>query len=91
MSPFNAFMLLQGLETLPQRMDAHVANAQKVAEFLHGDPRVGWVAFPGLAGFRGLRDGTEVPSKGSRAPSSHLVWATEKTARAGPGSSSRCR
>ena len=37
LSPFNAFLLLQGLETLPQRMDEHVANAQAVAEFLDGE------------------------------------------------------
>lgn len=47
-SPFNAFMLLQGLETLPLRMDAHVANARAVAEWLEADPRVGWVAYAGL-------------------------------------------
>ena len=38
LSPFNAFLLLQGLETLPQRMDAHLANARAVAEFLAGAP-----------------------------------------------------
>ncbi len=43
MSPFNAFMLLQGLETLPQRMEAHVANAQAVATWLEADSRVSWV------------------------------------------------
>lgn len=48
LSPFNAFLLLQGIETLPQRMDAHVANAQAVAEWLEADPRVSWVAYAGL-------------------------------------------
>ncbi len=48
MSPFNAFMLLQGLETLPQRMEEHIANAQAVAEWLDADPRVAWVKFAGL-------------------------------------------
>lgn len=48
MAPFNAFLLLQGLETLPQRMNEHVANAQAVAEWLNDDDRVGWVAFAGL-------------------------------------------
>ncbi len=47
-SPFNAFMLLQGIETLAQRMDEHVANAQKVAEWLDADPRVSWVKYSGL-------------------------------------------
>jgi O-acetylhomoserine (thiol)-lyase len=50
LSPFNAFLLLQGLETLPQRMDAHVANARAVAQWLHDDPRVSWVAHADLAG-----------------------------------------
>ena len=49
LSPFNAFLLLQGLETLPQRMDEHVANAQAVAEFLDAHPLVSWVAYAGLA------------------------------------------
>ncbi len=49
MSPFNAFLLLQGLETLSLRMDRHVANASAVAEFLHGHPAVEWVNYPGLA------------------------------------------
>jgi O-acetylhomoserine (thiol)-lyase len=48
LSPFNAFLLLQGLETLPQRMDEHVANAQRVAEFLDGHDGVEWVAYAGL-------------------------------------------
>lgn len=49
MSPFNAFLFLQGLETLPQRMEEHVANAQAVAERLDADPRVAWVKFAGLS------------------------------------------
>ena len=48
LSPFNSFLFLQGLETLSIRMDRHVANAQKVAEFLEQHPGVGWVAYPGL-------------------------------------------
>lgn len=47
-SPFNAFLLLQGLETLPLRMDAHVSNAQGVAAWLDADPRVAWVKYAGL-------------------------------------------
>ena len=49
LSPFNAFMLLQGLETLHVRMDRHVANARAVAEFLATHPSVAWVNYPGLA------------------------------------------
>ncbi len=48
LSPFNAFQLLQGIETLPQRMEAHVANAEIVAKWLDADPRVSWVNFAGL-------------------------------------------
>ena len=48
-SPFNSWLFLQGLETLSLRMDRHVANAQKVAEFLQSHPRVNWVSYPGLA------------------------------------------
>lgn len=44
----SAFLLLQGVETLPQRMEAHVANARAVAEWLHADPRVSYVRWAGL-------------------------------------------
>jgi O-acetylhomoserine (thiol)-lyase len=49
MSPFNAFLFLQGLETLSLRMERHVANAQAVAEWLDGRPSVSRVRYPGLA------------------------------------------
>jgi O-acetylhomoserine (thiol)-lyase len=48
LSPFNAFLLLQGLETLSLRMDRHVASTLALAEFLAGHPGVEWVAYPGL-------------------------------------------
>ncbi|KGK87817.1 O-acetylhomoserine aminocarboxypropyltransferase [Desulfosporosinus sp. HMP52] len=48
LSPFNAFLFLQGLETLPLRMERHVENAQKVAEFLDQHDLVTWVNYPGL-------------------------------------------
>jgi len=48
LSPFNSFLFLQGLETLSVRIERHVANAQKVAEFLKDHPKVAWVAYPGL-------------------------------------------
>jgi len=47
-SPFNAFLFLRGLKTLPLRMDRHCANAQKVAEFLAGQAKVRKVYYPGL-------------------------------------------
>jgi O-acetylhomoserine (thiol)-lyase len=46
LSPFNAFLLLLGLETLPLRMRQHVANARTVAEFLASRPEVAWVSYP---------------------------------------------
>ena len=48
LSPFNAFLALQGLETLALRMDRHVENAQKVAEFLDGHEQIQWVNYAGL-------------------------------------------
>ncbi len=48
MSPFNSFLLLQGLETLHLRMERHSDNAKKVSEFLEDHPKVDWVAYPGL-------------------------------------------
>ena len=48
-SPFNAWLTLLGIETLALRMERHVSNAQKVAEFLEGHPNVSWVNYAGLA------------------------------------------
>ena len=48
LSPQAAFYLLQGVETLPQRIDAHLANARVVAQWLEADPRVGYVTWAGL-------------------------------------------
>lgn len=48
LSPDNAWMFLQGLETLPLRMERHCSNALAVAEFLSRHPRVDWVRYPGL-------------------------------------------
>ncbi|MCA9413778.1 MAG: O-acetylhomoserine aminocarboxypropyltransferase/cysteine synthase [Candidatus Omnitrophica bacterium] len=47
-SPFNSFLILQGLETLHLRMKAHCENAQKVAEWLEAHDNVNWVNYPGL-------------------------------------------
>lgn len=47
-SPHNAFMLSLGLETLQLRMQRHCENAQKIAQFLHDDPRVAWIQYSGL-------------------------------------------
>ena len=48
MSPATAFLILQGVETLPVRMARHVANAEAVAQFLEGHDAVDWVKYPGL-------------------------------------------
>ncbi|MDD1759791.1 MAG: PLP-dependent transferase, partial [Methanothrix sp.] len=48
LSPFNAFLFLQGLETLALRQEKHSLNALKVAQFLRGHPAVAWVNYPGL-------------------------------------------
>jgi len=48
LSPFNAWLFLQGLETLALRIERHSANALKVAEFLESRPDVVWVSYPGL-------------------------------------------
>ena len=48
LSPFSAFLLLQGIETVALRVERHVENARKVAEFLRNDPRVAWVNYAGF-------------------------------------------
>jgi O-acetylhomoserine (thiol)-lyase len=50
MSPFNAFMILTGIETLPLRMQKHSDNALAVARYLAGHDKVAWVSYPGLEG-----------------------------------------
>jgi O-acetylhomoserine (thiol)-lyase len=49
LSPMSAWLILQGIETLHLRMQAHCRNARRVAEFLRDHPRVAWVNYPGLA------------------------------------------
>lgn len=48
LSPFNAFMLLQGIETVAVRVDRHVENTRRVADFLRRDSRVKWVSYAGF-------------------------------------------
>lgn len=48
LSPLNAFLLLQGIESVALRMERHVENARRVAEFLRDDPRVEWVNYAGF-------------------------------------------
>jgi O-acetylhomoserine (thiol)-lyase len=49
LSPFNAFLFLQGLETLSLRMDRHVQNTMAIAQWLHEHRFVSWVSYPGLS------------------------------------------
>ena len=67
LSPFNAFLLLQGLETLPLRMDRHVQNAARVAEFLKDHPQVSWVRYPSLKGDRYYERAQKYLPKGASA------------------------
>ena len=53
LSPFNAFLLIQGLETLPLRMERHSENALAVAQHLKGRDGISWVEYPGLEGSNG--------------------------------------
>ena len=50
LAPLSAFLLLQGIETVALRVERHVENARRVAEFLRSDPRVAWVNYAGFAG-----------------------------------------
>ncbi|MGD0998758.1 MAG: homocysteine synthase [Thermoleophilia bacterium] len=52
LSPFNSFLFLQGLETLPLRMERHSTNALAVAEHLEAHDKVAWVSYPGLCSHR---------------------------------------
>jgi len=67
LSPFNAWLLLQGLETLGLRMERHSSNAQRVAEFLRDHPKVVWVRYPGLPGDPAYANAQKYLPKGSGA------------------------
>jgi O-acetylhomoserine (thiol)-lyase len=67
LSPFNSFLLLQGLETLHLRMARHSENAFKVAEFLENDPRVSWVNYPGLPSSKESEKAKKYLKKGTGA------------------------
>lgn len=66
-APFNSWTTIQGLETLSLRMDRHVSNAQKVAEFLEGHAQVSWVAYPGLKSHKDYDRAKKYLPKGSGA------------------------
>ncbi|NDC82652.1 O-acetylhomoserine aminocarboxypropyltransferase/cysteine synthase, partial [bacterium] len=67
LSPFNAFQLIQGLETLHVRMPRHVENALAIATWLAADPRVSWVNYPGLSTHVDYRNAQKYFPKGAGA------------------------
>ncbi|GMB00694.1 O-acetylhomoserine aminocarboxypropyltransferase/cysteine synthase [Pelosinus sp. IPA-1] len=66
-TPFNSFLFLQGLETLSVRLDRHVRNTQKVAEFLEQHKFVSWVNYPGLKSSKYYELGQKYFPKGAGA------------------------
>ena len=67
LSPFNAFLLLQGLETLHLRMPYHCANAQATAQHLEKHPKVNWINYPGLTSSPELKRVKKYLPKGAGA------------------------
>jgi O-acetylhomoserine (thiol)-lyase len=67
LSPFNAFLILTGIETLPLRMQRHCDNALKAAEYLASHKQVAWVSYPGLKGDRYYQLAKRYVPKGSGA------------------------
>jgi len=67
LSPFNAFLILQGLESLHLRMERHSANALAVARFLNDHERVSWVSYPGLENDRSYELAQKYLPKGASA------------------------
>lgn len=67
MSPFNAFLLIQGLETLHLRMPRHCENSLAVARFLEAHPKVSWVSYPGLESHPSYAQGRKYLPRGCGA------------------------
>ena len=87
LSPFNAFLLLQGVETLPQRMDAHLENTRAVVDFLQQHPAVAWVCWPGTPDHPDHERAAALPAAGA---GSHRVvrrgrWPRRRPAVRGVG------
>ncbi|MEG0294426.1 O-acetylhomoserine aminocarboxypropyltransferase/cysteine synthase family protein [Enterococcus sp.] len=66
-APFNSWLTLLGLETLSLRLERHVENAQKVAEFLEKHPKIAWVSYPGLKSSKYYDLGQKYFPKGASA------------------------
>ncbi len=67
LSPFNAFLILQGIETLHLRVPRHSENALKVAAYLEAHPGVDWVSYPGLKSHRDYKNAQRYLPKGQGA------------------------
>jgi len=80
LSPFNAFLFLQGLETLSLRMERHSTNALAVAEYLERHSRVDWVVFPACLHTRLTTSPASITTATSMGPS----WASASRAAAKP-------
>jgi O-acetylhomoserine (thiol)-lyase len=85
LAPLSAWLLLQGIETLHLRMERHVQNARKVAEFLSAHPRVKWVNWPGLPSspYYALARKTFRPVDGEPGASSVMTFGVAGGAAAG--------
>jgi O-acetylhomoserine (thiol)-lyase len=81
-SPFNAWLLLQGLETLGLRIERHSANALRTAEFLKAHPKVLWVRYPGLPGDPAYANAQKYLPKGAGAILTFGVKGGAEAARA---------
>ncbi len=80
-SPFNSFLLLQGLETLSLRLDRHVANAQALAEWLEKHPKVESVNYPGLKSSPSYELAKKYLPKGAGSVLSFIVKGSEEDAK----------
>ena len=89
LSPFNAFLILTGIETLPLRMRAHCDNTLAVAEWLSAHPQVAWVSYPGLPGdrYHGLAKNT---ARTARARCSRLASRAVTTPASSSSPTSSC-
>jgi O-acetylhomoserine (thiol)-lyase len=85
LSPLSAFLLLQGVETLPLRMERHCQNAREVAAFLQQHPQVAWVSWPGLPSspYYGLAQRTFRAVDGEPGASGVLTFGIRGGAQAG--------
>ncbi len=82
MAPLNAFLFLQGVETLSLRVERHVQNAQAVAEFLEGRDEVPWVTYPGLPSSQWYQRAQQLLPRGAGSILSFGITGGAEAARA---------